>query len=111
MTFPELDSTFTRILTMLLTGAIVVSPFALLYVLVTYIRSEPPRGHLYTALVVALAIITMVGIYFGVIGYLRMTEREVPAWALPEFTAVAGTAMLLPVIVIAYIFRRLRNLP
>jgi succinate dehydrogenase hydrophobic anchor subunit len=65
MTFPELDSTFTRILSMLLTGAIVVSPFALAYVLWTYFHSDKPRPMLYTALVVALYIITVAGIYLG----------------------------------------------
>jgi predicted benzoate:H+ symporter BenE len=109
MTFPELDSTFTRILSMLLTGAIVVSPFALAYVLWTYFHSDKPRPMLYTALVVALFIITVAGIYLGTIGYLRMTEREVPEWALPEFSAIAGLALLVPVIVMAVLFRRLRR--
>jgi hypothetical protein len=53
----------------------------------------------------------MSGVYLGSISHFRITEHQVPPWALPELSALAAIALLVPVVLHALFLLRISASP
>lgn len=107
--FPEIHPDLTRALAFLISAMLVVAPVALAYLLLVWYRTTRPRDLLFTALIVVSVLITLGGMYLGIIGYIRLTEHVVPPFALPEFSVINAIILLCPVVILAAVVRRLRS--
>ena len=104
--FPEVHPVLTAALEGLLLAALVSAPVGFAYFLRGWLRVRPPRPSLFTLLVISDGIGIVAGTYLASIAHVRMTERVVPPWALPELSALSAVALLLPVITHAlFLFR------
>jgi hypothetical protein len=109
--FPEMHPVITPILEVLIIAALVTAPIALVYFVLGWLRVRPPRPSLFTLLVVSDILAVMSGVYLGSISHFRITEHQVPPWALPELSALAAIALLVPVVLHALFLLRISASP
>lgn len=107
--FPEFHPIVTSVLSVIVAVVLILAPLALAYVLAVFIGERTERPGLFVAVVVSDIIGTAAGAYLALIAYVRMTDRIVPPWALPELSAIAAVALLLPVLIHAAAFLRIRS--
>jgi hypothetical protein len=109
--FPEMHPVITPILEVLIIAALVTAPIALVYFVLGWLRVRPPRPSLFTLLVVSDILAVLSGVYLGSISHFRITEHQVPPWALPELSALAAIALLVPVVLHALFLLRISASP
>jgi hypothetical protein len=84
----------------------VTAPVGLAYFIRGWYRVRPPRPSLFTLLVITSTLGLVAGLYLGTISHVRIVDRVVPPWALPELSAIATIALLLPIVLMAlFLFR------
>jgi hypothetical protein len=96
--FPEPHPLVTFALDAALLAMVGAAPIALVYFVYGWYKVRPPRPSLWTLLVISDLLGFVAGVYLAGIAYVRMNERVVPAWALPELSALAAIALLLPIV-------------
>jgi hypothetical protein len=109
--FPEMHPVITPFLEVLIIAALVTAPIALVYFVLGWLKVRPPRPSLFTLLVVSDILAVMSGVYLGSISHFRITEHQVPPWALPELSALAAIALLVPVVLHALFLLRISASP
>jgi hypothetical protein len=96
--FPEVNPVLTFALDAALLAMAGAAPIALVYFIRGWYRVRPPRPSLFTMLVLSDVAGLVAGMYLAAVAYVRMNDRVVPEWALPEVSALCAIALLLPVV-------------
>lgn len=103
--FPEINPLLTQVLVSLVTLMVIAVPVALLYFARAWYHAKP-RTSLWTMLLISDTIAALASVYLAGIVHARLTTRAVPSWALPEYTAIAGIGLAIPVVLHAiYVYR------